>query len=142
MMSGRGRQPSIQHQPQTNQGLIAVEGLEDALLRYLDVTRDSRYGDVVLVSRDDLIYPEAVCKQFVNAHLASKSHTFIHEVVWVIGVCVAVRVPFIQASCKVEAFADPRQLESETMPQSSAQSVSFWVGDAYDDFDEESWCDR
>jgi hypothetical protein len=96
----------------------------------------------VLVSRDDLIYPEAVWSQFVNAHLASKSHTFTHEVVWFIGMCVAVRVSFMTASGKVEARADPRQLERETMPQSSAQSVSFWIGDAYDEVDEESWYNR
>jgi hypothetical protein len=96
----------------------------------------------VLVRRDDLIYPETVWNQFVNAHLASKSHTFTHEVVWVIGVCVAVRVSLIPASGKVEARANPRQLEREVMLQSSAQSVSFWVGDAYGEVVEESWFDR
>jgi hypothetical protein len=46
-------------------GPITIEGLEDALFRCLDGTRASRYGDGVLVSRDDLIYPldrvEPVC---------------------------------------------------------------------------------
>jgi hypothetical protein len=62
------------------EGPIVIEGLLDAVLRYLEGSLDSRYRDCVFVGRDDPIEAESVWGQFVESYLASQSHTFSHKV--------------------------------------------------------------
>jgi hypothetical protein len=74
---------------------LAIEVLQDAVLRYLDGTLDSSDGDCVISSRDDLIDTEPVWLQFVKGHVAAKGHTFSHEIVWVVGNRPAARASFL-----------------------------------------------
>jgi hypothetical protein len=70
------------HQVKTSEdGPIAIEGLQDAVLRYLDEILDNSYSDCVISSREDLIDAEPVWFQFVKAHVAVKGHKFSLEVV-------------------------------------------------------------
>jgi hypothetical protein len=106
-------------------GPIAIEGLQDAVLRYFDGALDSSYSDCVVASRDDLIDAEPVWFQFVKAHVAAKSHTFTHEHVWVMGQSTAIRVTFIPVARVAETPTNQGQQNRQAQPQSIAEGLRF-----------------
>jgi hypothetical protein len=103
------------------EGPIVIEGLMDAVLRYFEGSLDSRYRDCMFVGRDDTIEAEPVWRQFVEAYLSSQSHTFSHEVVWVVGPGMSVRVAFIPETSSGQIFANSRKLAREALPYPIAE---------------------
>jgi hypothetical protein len=106
-------------------GPIAIEGLQDAVLRYLDGTLERSDRDCVIACRDDLIEAEPVWRQFVRSHVAAKGHTFSYEVVWVVGDRTAVCITFVPPPRDVETPADLGQHEVQALPQSIAEGLRF-----------------
>jgi hypothetical protein len=104
---------------------IAIEGLQDAVLRYLEGTLDSSYSDCVISSRDDLIDAEPVWFEVVKAHVAAKGHTFSQDIVWVIGNRTAVRATFVPDPRVAEAPTYLGQQNRQALPQSIAEGVWF-----------------
>jgi hypothetical protein len=106
-------------------GPIAIEGLQDAILRYLDGALERCDSDCVVVCRDDLIDTEPVWRQFVKAHVAAKGHKFAHEVVWVVGDRTAVRISFVPLPRGVETPTYLGQQDRQPLPQSIAEGLRF-----------------
>jgi hypothetical protein len=106
-------------------GPIAIEGLQDAVLRYLYGTLDSSDGDCVISSRGDMIDTEPVWLQFVKAQVAAKGHTFSHDTIWVVGNRTEVRVTFVPNPRVAEAPKYLGQQNRQTLPQSIAEGLRF-----------------
>jgi hypothetical protein len=97
-------------------GPSAIEGLQDAVLRYLDGALDSSCSDCVISSRCDVSDAEPVWFQFFKAHVAANGHTFAHEIVWVIGNRTAVRISFVPVPRVAEAPTYLGQQYGEALP--------------------------
>jgi hypothetical protein len=106
-------------------GPIAIEGFQDAVLRFFDGTLDSSYSDCVVASCGDLIDAEPVWFQFFKSHVAAKSHTFTHKHVWVVGRRTAVRLKFIPVSRVAETPTYLGQQNRQALPQSIAEGLRF-----------------